>query len=341
MKPGTNPNVFWMSARAASASGVAARAGRGAAAAAASTNVRIESVRTRFIMATPPGLECGKLLLVIATRKRPSGYGPVRRIAAALPLLLLAAGAHASSIAFQTIGFGRAVTLSTRVVKGKVTARSEIKVDGATLHYVEIAVDAVLKGTPAKAGERVQVFNPAEWFQHTHAAAIKGGVISYADPHYATPVPDAQLKSGAAVLVFLRGDAPPPGFPPNAAFLSCGEAFERPARAGDVARMKTAAFGDPITLKVGEVAVLLDGLEVEVKGHSHKHPMVDGPQREMSELEVRLGKRAEPLTLGHTVYPGTPATESWDRTDWQQYELALVGMNYDSDTTLRVVRKNP
>ena len=222
-----------------------------------------------------------------------------------------------------------------------MTGRSEVKVDGGTFHSVDVTVEAVLKGAPAKPGEGIRVFNGAEWFQHTHAAAIRGGVVSYADPHYATPVPDAQLKPGAAVLVFLLGEAPPPGFPPNAAFLSCGGAFERPARAGDVARMKTAAFGDPITLKVGEVAVLPDGLEVEVKGHSHKHPMVDGSQRAMSELEVRIGRRAEPLILGHDVQPGTPAKESWDRRTWQQYELVLIGMRYDTDTTLRVLRKNP
>jgi hypothetical protein len=280
--------------------------------------------------------EYGKLLFV-TTRKRLS----IRTAAVLLLLLLLAAGAQASSISFQSIAFGRAVTLSARVVKGKVTARAETKVDGATLHYVEIALDAALKGTPAKAGERVRVFNGAEWFQHTHAAALRGGVISYADPHYATPIPAAAIKPGAAVLVFLGGEAPPPGFPANAAFLACGEGFERPERAADVARMKTAAFGDPIRLKLREVAVLPDGLEVEVKGHSHKHQMVDGPAREMSELEVRTGKRSEPLTLGHTVWPGTPAKESWDRLEWQQYELVLVGMNHDTDTTLRVLRKNP
>ena len=129
------------------------------------------------------GLDCGKLLLVIATGKRLSGYGPIRTITAALLLLLLAAGGHASSISFQSIRFGRAVTLSARVVKGKVTARSETKVDGATLHYVEIAVDAVLKGTPAKPGERVNLSAESsldpdgdalsyEWFYYAEAGTF-------------------------------------------------------------------------------------------------------------------------------------------------------------------------
>jgi hypothetical protein len=251
-----------------------------------------------------------------------------------------AAVSHASSVAFQTIGFGRAVTLSTRVVKAKVTGLSEVKVDGGTFHSVDVTVEAVLKGAPAKPGERIRVFNGAEWFQHTHAAAIKGGVVSYADPHYATPLPAAELKPGAVAIAFLRGEAPPPGFPANAAFLSCGEAWERPARAGDVARMKTAAFGDPITLKRGEVAVLPDGLEVEFKAHAHKRPVVGGPQKEMAELEARSGKRSELVTLGHVVDPGSTPKETWEKRVWQQYELVLVGMKYDSDTTLRVLRRN-
>src|SRR6187551_2101809 len=127
--------------------------------------------------------------------------------------------AQAGSVASQTVSFGRAVTMSPRVVKGKVTARSEIKVDGATFHYVELTVESALKGPPARSDERLRVFSEAEWFRHTHAAAIKGGVVSYADVHYATPIPDAELKPGAAVIAFLRGDAPPPGFPANAAFL--------------------------------------------------------------------------------------------------------------------------
>ncbi len=268
----------------------------------------------------------------------------MRSAGGALLVLLLAAESRASSVAIQTIPFGRAVTMSARVVQGKVTGRSEVKIDGATFHYVEMAADAALKGPPVKAGERVRVFSEAEWFHHTHAAAIKGGVVSYADPHYATPIPDAELKPGAAIIVFLRGEAPPPGFPANAAFLSCGQAFERPERAPDVARMKTAAFGDPITLKMGEVAVLPDGLELEVKGHTHKRPLTGGPQKEMAEIEARLGKRADLVVLGHVIEPGTPpqpSKETWQQRSWQQYELVLVAMKHGADTTLRVLRRNP
>ena len=143
-------------------------------------------------------------------------------------------------------------------------------------------------------------------------------------------------------MVFLRGEAPPPGFPANAAFLSAGQAFERPERAPDVARMKTAAFGDPITIKMGDVAVLPDGLELEVKGHTHKRPMTGGPHKEMAEVEARLGGRKEMVVLGHVVEPGGPgeaAKETWQTRAWQGYELSLVAMKHGAETTMRVVRK--
>jgi hypothetical protein len=168
------------------------------------------------------------------------GYGAIGRIAIGAALLALAlppVGARASSVAFQSVTFERAVALSARVVKGTVKARSQVKIDGGTFHYVELTVGAVLKGTPARPGEAIRVFDEAEWFHHTHAAAIKAGVVSYVDPHYATPVPDAEIKPGAAVIVFLRADAPPAGFPANAAFLTAGGAFERAGRAGDVTRL--------------------------------------------------------------------------------------------------------
>ena len=261
-----------------------------------------------------------------------------------LALALAPDAARAGSVAVLSVRFGQAVTMSARVVKGTVKARGEVKIDGETFHYVDLAVDAVLKGPAAKPGDRVQVFSGAEWFQHTHAAAIEAGIISSVDPHYATPIPDAEVKSGATVLAFLRGEAPPPGFPANAAFLCCDGAFERPARADDVARMKTAAFGDPITLKMGEVAVLPDGLELEVKGHTHKRPLTGGPRKEMAEIEARARTRTELIALGHLIEPGPPAQppkETWQRREWQQYDLILVSLNNGAETTLRVLRRNP
>jgi hypothetical protein len=265
---------------------------------------------------------------VIATRTRRAGYGRLAIVVLAMALATLPAKGHAGSVAYQSVRFGQAVTMSARVVKGTVTGRSAAKIDGGTFPYVEIAADAVLKGPPAKAGERVLVFDGAPWFQHTHAAAIKAGVVSYAEAHYATPLPTAEIKPGAVVIVFLRGETPPPGFPAGAAFLSCGGGFERPDRAADVARMKTAAFGDPITLAMGEVAVWPDGLEVEVKGHTHKRAIGGGTEKDTAQIEVRSGTHSERFALG-------------ERRAWQQYEIVLLGLKHGSETTLRVLRKNP
>src|SRR5437762_3567175 len=118
---------------------------------------------------------------VSATRGRRAGYGAIEGIAIAIGLLSLPAGSRASSVAYQSVPLARAAALSARVVKGTVKARSTIKIDGGSFHYVEIAVAAVLKGSPVRPGETVRVFEESEWFQHTHAAAIKAGVVSYAD----------------------------------------------------------------------------------------------------------------------------------------------------------------
>jgi len=264
---------------------------------------------------------------VIATHTRHTGYGPLA-IAATAMMAALPGGVHAGSVAYQNVRFGQAVTMSARVVKGTVTGRSAVKVDGETFRYVEIDDLAVLKGPPAKIGERVLVFDGAQWFQHTHAAAIKAGVVSYAEAHYATPLPAAEIKPGAVVIVFLRGETPPPDFPAGAAFLCCGGGFERPDRAADVARMKTAAFGDPITLTMGEVAVWPDGLEVEVKGHTHKRAIGGGTEKDTAQIEARTGTQSDRFALG-------------ERRAWQQYEIVLVGLKHGSETTLRVLRKNP
>src|SRR6185436_17545587 len=63
-KPGTNPNVFWMSPRAASASDVAAAAAPGAAAAAPRVRVRINiGILRALVMDLPPVWNVGKLSL--------------------------------------------------------------------------------------------------------------------------------------------------------------------------------------------------------------------------------------------------------------------------------------
>jgi hypothetical protein len=255
--------------------------------------------------------------------------------AIALAVMLVAADSRASSIAIVTMPFTSAVASAARIVKGKVTGRREVKVEGATLHAVDIAIESVLKGERQSVGARVTVFDPQQWFQHTHAAALRGGVVSYADARYATPVPDAEVKPGAAVIVFLTGDPPPATFPPDSAFLLCTGAFERAQRAKEVAMIKSGRFGEPIRLAMGGTAVFPSGLWIVVKAHAHKRPMVDGPRKEMAELEVGSGSARKPMTLGHTIDPD--GTQTWEKKTWQQsHEIELVGMKYDDDTTLRI-----
>jgi hypothetical protein len=259
----------------------------------------------------------------------------------ALLTLLLAAESRAGSVAVESLSFGRAVTRSARVVQGRVAGRTELKLDGGVLQGVEIAVDRALKGAPARPAERIRVFEPGDWFRHTHAAAMRGGVVSYADPRYATPVPDGELVPGAVVIAFLSADPPPSGFPANAAFLVAGGGFERAARAPDVARIKAAPFDKAFSLRMGETAVLPDGLELSAKGHAHKRPTVGGPRKEMAEVEARTGPRAQLVVLGHVIEEGAQPRETWEKRKLGPHEIELVGMSYDADTTLRVRRWEP
>jgi hypothetical protein len=90
--------------------------------------------------------------------------------------------------------------------------------------------------------------------------------------------------------------------------------------------------------------VLPDGLEIEIKGHTHKRPLTGGQQKEAVEIEARIGTRADLMALGHVVEPappGQPAKETWQQRSWGQYDLVLTGMKHGSETTLRVLRRAP
>ena len=107
------------------------------------------------------------------------------------------------------------------------------------------------------------------------------------------------------------------------------------AQTGSISRAAEQAM-----LSQPSVSLQIQALELEFKAHSHKRPVVGGPQKEMAEIEARAGKRSELVALGHVVDPGSPPKETWEKRVWQQYDLILVGMNYDADTTLRVLRRN-
>jgi hypothetical protein len=274
----------------------------------------------------------------------------VRRVCRAVFAVVLvgavlgATGAEAGSVAATSLTFPALLARSARVVEGEVLSAAPFTFEGTKFFSLEVAVGKTLKGPNGGKDEIVRVFDPGQWFAHTHAAAIRGGVISYEDPRYATPVAPAELKKGAVLVFFLGQEAAPPGFPAGAAFLTCGQAYDRAARAADVLALPPATFDAPLTLKVGGRALLPDGLEVELKAHSHKRPMTGGPSKEMSELQLTSGKRSELVTLGHVSYPksdGAAPREIWETLDWDRYRLELVQMKYDAATTLRVRQKTP
>ena len=262
----------------------------------------------------------------------------MKAIAAALVLLAAAPAAHASSVAIVTLPFERAVAGSARVIKGHVTGTPTFKLGGTVFQTLEVRIDGVLKGAPARTGETVRVFSPGAWFHHTHAAAIKGGVVSYAEAHYATPVPRAALVSGTPALFFLAGDLPPAGLPANAVFLVCDDAYDRAAREPEVARIKSAGFGDKLALAVGETGYLPEGLQVQATAHSHKRPQVDGPRRETAELLVTRGGRSQRVDLPHVIENDK---HTWGKQTFAGYELELVDISPDGKIfTLRVRPKS-
>jgi hypothetical protein len=153
-------------------------------------------------------------------------------------VLARAAPSAAGSVSATTFTLRGVVGRSARIVRGKILSTAPAQIDGATLSSLQVAVDKTLKGSPGAPGEIVRLFDPGQWFAHTHAAAIRAGVISYEDPRYATRVTPAELKKGAVLIFYLGGEAAPSGFPPGAAFLTCGQAYDRADRERDIGALK-------------------------------------------------------------------------------------------------------
>jgi hypothetical protein len=162
---------------------------------------------------------------------------------ALLALLLVSPGrrGEAGSVAITTVPLERAVALSARILKGRVIGTSSFRFEGDTFHVLEVRADGALKGAAPRGGETFRLFSPGAWYQHTHAAVIKGGVVSYAETHFPRPIPRRELEAGAPALFFLGDERPPAAFPPNAAFLFCDDAYARADRAAEVARIKDGA----------------------------------------------------------------------------------------------------
>jgi hypothetical protein len=254
---------------------------------------------------------------------------------AVVALLLLSAEGHASSVSAEPVTFTEAVARSARVVKGRVVGPLKVAVDGAKLHGTEIAIEKVLKGAPAQVGQHLLLFSPVEWTYHTVKESPWGGAMSYSVPHYATPLPPAAMKPGATVIAFVDAEPAPTGFPPSSAFQVCSDGFERPSREKDVARIKNAAFDKPVALKLHEIAVLPDGLEIELVGFART------AMGQAARIEERHGASARRVVLayaGQPVAPPLAGKSDWRGQTWQMYEVLLVGMTYGEETSIRVGR---
>jgi hypothetical protein len=256
-----------------------------------------------------------------------------RAASAVVTLLLLSAEGHASSVSAEMVTFAEAVARSARVVKGRVIGPLKVTVEGAKLRGTEIAVEKVLKGAPAPAGEHLLLFSPAEWTYHTVNASPLGVAMSYSVPHYDTPLPPAAMKRGATVIAFVDGEPAPTGFPPSSAFQVCSEGFERPSREKDVARIKSAEFDKPVALKMHEIAVLPYDLEIELLGFQRT------ALGEAARIEERHGSSARRVVLayaGQPVAPPPAGKGDWQGRLWQMYEVLLVGMTYGEEASIRV-----
>lgn len=148
------------------------------------------------------------------------------------------------SISYHPVDLRKATRLSTRIAIGTVLEKTSFRFpgspehapqpEGAALSCLRVRVERTIKGPVAGAGAELRIFCPMEWFQHTHAEALKGGVISYADTSYEDGLAPDQIGAGAPVLIYLGDDPAPPGFPPGTAFLRVRGALDRADREKDV-----------------------------------------------------------------------------------------------------------
>jgi hypothetical protein len=251
-----------------------------------------------------------------------------------------------STVSFQSIGWGDSAAFARRIVLGTVLEKSAFRFPGSPEHepmpegehlsFFRLRVEKTLKGPPFKEGEELQVFSPSPWFQHTHRAAIQGGVISYVDPHYHGGLPADELQVGTRILSFLSGDPAPSGFPAGSVFLHVTGAYDRADRENDVARQllerPPAEFGERVVLREARRPRFPDGLEIRFLGHSHKRPRAGGPQKEWIDIEVSAYGRKETLSLAHQV--AADGKESWDTRPWEGYTFEVTQMNTEEATVI-------
>jgi hypothetical protein len=244
--------------------------------------------------------------------------------------------AVAGSVSFETVSLERALRVSERIVVGAILETGTFQ----SLSYTRIRVIRVLKGAAAKPNEELRLFSEGEWFGHTHAAAIQGGVVSYSLPRYATTAKGNAVQKGRALIFFLGGASFPSDFPPGSVLMPFGESFDRVEREEQiVTQLKNGQTGDfnfIMTLKMREKVRFPDHLEMSVYSHSHKRPVTGGPQKEYASVEVSQNGETEMIQLDHVT--SADGSEHWGKVEWKGYSFELRGMNYDSETSV-VARK--
>jgi len=254
-----------------------------------------------------------------------------------------------SSISFQSFGLDDGAGLAPRIVVGTLLETNSFRFpgspehqpmpEGESLFFFRIRVEKTLKGPAFKEGEELRVFSSSQWYQHTHRELIRGGVVSYADPHYSDGLPGDDLRVGIRVLTFLSEDPAPSGFPAGSVFLRFNGAYDRAEREDEVVQAlrerPAAAFGERVVLREAQRLRLPDGLEIRLLCHSHKRPRVGGSQKEWVDIEMSMGGRKETLSLAHCVR--ADGTESWETRPWLNYIFEVTAMSLEQATI--IVRK--
>lgn len=238
-------------------------------------------------------------------------------------------------ISFQGIGFQKAVELSPRIVIGRVLETGDFPFEGAAFRFHRVEVLRALKGAESR---ELRIFDPGAWFRHSRAELIRAGVISYAETRYQGGMPAEEIEEGAEILYFLGDEPVPAGFPADAVFLRFEGSHDRPDRASALQSGPVVGFGELARLKKGVSVRFPDGLEITLVGNGHKRPMVDGPRKAWSTVDLKQGDAAGRLQLNHHVEPD--GRESWDSLRWGTVVLELKAID-SGDSSSLIVHQAP
>lgn len=240
-----------------------------------------------------------------------------------------------SSICHLTTDLKRSAWSAKRVVVATLLEIPSTK----GLAFLRVRIDRVVRGSGLDAGAELCVFSGVQWYRHSNASEIRAGVVSYVEEFYRGGLSFGEIQLGQRILLFLDDQPAPAELPPGSVFLSSEGSIDRIEREAELeAALKDGPYGDfHHLLKISkERHVRLPGdLVVSFLGHSHKRPMVGGPQKEWVDLKLTLGGVEETLALAHHVDPN--GRDTWEHKEWNGYKLEAHGMTTDEATI--VVRK--